>query len=57
MTHVPLGSLPSGEAVEAYTLTNRTGASATVLTLGGIVTSLRMAGPQRPIRRHRAGFQ
>jgi aldose 1-epimerase len=42
MTPRPFGTLPSGEAVEAYTLTNRTGASATVLTLGGIVASLRM---------------
>jgi aldose 1-epimerase len=42
MTPRPFGSLPSGENVEAYTLTNSAGASATVLTLGAIVSSLRM---------------
>ncbi|HEY5079267.1 MAG TPA: aldose epimerase family protein, partial [Opitutaceae bacterium] len=42
MTPRPFGSLPSGESVEEFTLTNRAGASASVLTLGGIVTSLRV---------------
>ena len=37
-----IGSLPSGETVEAYTLANAAGASVDVLTFGGIVTSLRM---------------
>ena len=37
-----IGSLPSGETIEAYTLDNASGASAQVLTYGGIVTSLRM---------------
>jgi aldose 1-epimerase len=38
----PFGFLPTGEPVHAYTLTNPSGASATILTLGGIVTSLRV---------------
>jgi len=42
------GFLPSGESVEAYTLTNGAGASAQVLNYGGIVTSLRM--PDREAR-------
>jgi aldose 1-epimerase len=42
MTPRPFGSLASGEPVEAYTLTNDAGASAEVLTYGGIVASLRM---------------
>ncbi len=42
MTPRPFGTLPSGETVEAYTLANASGASAQVLTYGGIVTSLRM---------------
>lgn len=36
------GSLPSGEPVEAYTLTSDGGASARILTYGGIVSSLRV---------------
>jgi aldose 1-epimerase len=40
MTPEPFCSLPSGETVEAYTLVNGAGASAKVMTLGGIVTSL-----------------
>ena len=42
MTPRRFGTLPSGEAVEAYTLQNGAGASAEILTYGGIVTSLRM---------------
>src|SRR5579863_6357278 len=42
MTPRRFGTLPSGEAVEAYTLANGAGASAEVLTYGGIVASLRM---------------
>lgn len=44
MTSRPFGALPSGEPVEAYTLSSGTGASLQVLTYGGIVTSLRMPG-------------
>ncbi len=40
----PYGKLPTGEAVEAITLENGTGASLCVLTLGGIVTSLCVPG-------------
>jgi aldose 1-epimerase len=40
MSPEPFGSLPSGETVEAYTLTNNAGASARILTFGGIVASL-----------------
>jgi aldose 1-epimerase len=36
------GQLPSGETVEAYRLSNATGASMEIITLGGIVTSLRV---------------
>ncbi len=42
MTSRCLGSLASGESVEAYTLTNAAGAAVQVLTYGGIVTSLRV---------------
>jgi len=42
MSHEPFGSLPSGETVEAHTLTNDAGASARILTYGGIVASLRI---------------
>jgi aldose 1-epimerase len=42
MTPRPFGSLASGETVEAFTLTNDAGASAEVLTYGGIIASLRM---------------
>jgi len=38
----PFGSLPSGEPVEAYTLANASGASVEILTLGGIVSALRV---------------
>ncbi|WP_438479370.1 aldose epimerase family protein [Oleiharenicola lentus] len=36
------GTLPSGETIHRYTLTNRRGASLDVITLGGIVTALRV---------------
>lgn len=42
MTPRPFGSLPTGEPVEAHTLTNGAGASVEVLTYGGIVSSLRV---------------
>jgi aldose 1-epimerase len=42
MNPLPFGSLASGEPVEAHTLANAAGASAQVLTYGGIVASLRM---------------
>jgi aldose 1-epimerase len=42
----PYGSLASGETVEAHTLKNSSGASAEVLSYGGIVTSLRMPDRQ-----------
>ena len=37
-----IGSLPSGEGVEAHTLANASGASVRILTYGAIVTSLRV---------------
>jgi aldose 1-epimerase len=49
MTPRPFGSLPSGETVEAYTLANESGASATILTYGGIVTSLRMPDREKRV--------
>jgi len=42
MTFRSFGCLPSGEPIEAYTLANAAGASAQVVTYGGIVTALRM---------------
>ena len=36
------GSLPSGEAVKAFTLANASGASAEILTYGSVVRALRM---------------
>lgn len=42
MTPRPFGSLPTGEAVEAHTLANASGASAEILTYGCIVRSLRV---------------
>jgi len=44
LTPIPrfFGRLATGESVEAYTLTNASGASIEVLTYGGTVTSLRM---------------
>ena len=42
MTSRSFGCLPSGEPIEAYTLANTSGASAEVITYGGIVTALRM---------------
>ena len=40
MTSREFGTLPSGDVVEAYTLSNDAGASAEILTLGGIVRTL-----------------
>src|SRR5262245_7392321 len=40
------GRLPSGEAVEAYTLANASGAEVEVISYGGIVTSLRIPDRQ-----------
>ncbi len=40
MTSSPFGTLPTGESIEKYTLTNSTGASLEVITYGGIVTAL-----------------
>jgi aldose 1-epimerase len=42
MTPRLFGTLPGGEAVEAYTLANAAGASLHVITLGGTVTALRV---------------
>src|SRR5690606_33674552 len=42
----PFGQLPSGTAVELYTLTNAAGASLDVITYGGIITALRMPDRQ-----------
>lgn len=37
----PFGTLPTGEAVERYTLRNRNGIEVRVMTYGGIITSLK----------------
>lgn len=42
MTSQPFGTLPDGTAVEKYTLSNASGASADVITYGGIITALRV---------------
>jgi aldose 1-epimerase len=42
LTARAFGTLPSGEAVRAFTLSNDAGASAEVLTYGGIVRALRV---------------
>jgi aldose 1-epimerase len=40
MTRSPFGTLPGGQAVEAFTLTNANGIKVTAITYGGIITSL-----------------
>ena len=40
MTRSPFGTLPGGQAVEAFTLTNANGIRVTAITYGGIITSL-----------------
>ncbi len=40
ITKMPFGCLKSGEAVTKFTLTNATGASVSVLDLGGIITNV-----------------
>ncbi len=42
MTSKNFGTLPTGEIIEQYTLTNSAGASLEVITYGGIITALRM---------------
>ena len=38
----PFGKMPSGEAIEEYTLVNAAGLSAKIITYGGILTELRV---------------
>lgn len=45
LTRKPFGQIPSGEAVEAITLTNTNGVSATIITYGATLQSL--IGPDR----------
>ena len=40
ITVKPFGALPTGEAVSQYTMTNKCGASVSVIDYGGIVTSI-----------------
>lgn len=42
MSPLPFGTLPTGETIDAWTLSNATGASAQIITLGGIITHLRV---------------
>jgi aldose 1-epimerase len=42
MDPLPFGTLSSGETVEAYTLSSEGGASARILTYGGVMTSLQV---------------
>lgn len=40
ISHKPFGKTPEGTAVEQYTLTNKNGMSAKIITYGGIITEL-----------------
>jgi aldose 1-epimerase len=40
ISHMPFGALPDGTAIERYTLRNRHGMQARIITYGGIVTDL-----------------
>ena len=40
VTHAPFGQTSAGVAVELYTLRNRHGMEARIMTYGGIITSL-----------------
>ena len=42
VTRAPFGKLPSGEAIDAYTLTNAHGVKAKILTYGAILAELRV---------------
>lgn len=42
MTRSPFGTLPDGQAVEAFTLTNANGMQVEAITYGGIITSLKV---------------
>lgn len=42
MTRSPFGTLPDGQAVEAFTFTNANGMAVTAITYGGIITSLQV---------------
>ena len=42
MTRSPFGTLPNGQAVEAFTLTNANGMEVKAITYGGIITSLKV---------------
>lgn len=42
MSPQPFGRLPDGTAIEKYTLRNAAGASADIITYGGIITALRV---------------
>ena len=42
ITEAPFGQMPDGRAIEVYTLRNRHGMEATIMTYGGIVTSLQV---------------
>lgn len=42
MTRSPFGTLPDGQAVEAFTFTNANGVEVKAITYGGIITSLKV---------------
>ena len=42
MTRSPFGTLPAGQAVEAFTMTNANGMEVKAITYGGIITSLKV---------------
>ncbi len=53
----PFGMLPDGTAVTQYTLTNATGASADIITYGGIITALRVPDRNGQLADVVLGFQ
>jgi len=53
ITQAPFGKMPDGTPVEIYTLRNRNGMEASIMTYGGVVQSLKV--PEWSVWRCRAG--
>ena len=53
----PFGTLPDGSPVEIYTLTNKNGFKARIMTYGATLVSLESARPQRRLGRLRPGIR
>ena len=56
MEPLPFGQLPSGEMVEAYDLSHPDGSGVRIITLGGIITSLRVPDRERKLADVVLGF-